>query len=465
MLDKSIKKLNKIVGLKKSDFNEMVHTKQVQLRKPRLIPVYKLGDEMALTSVLLSSVKLIKEFREALLGEAKMQKGGKLYLYTEVVFADEPKSRFDGLLLVVKAGVIKDAAIVEVKNGRDILEAEQIERYQDIARRYSIPRFITISNEFVSDSSQSPVKVKKLKSVERYHLSWSYLLTIAHVLLFKNDTNIEDPDQVAIMREVVNYLEWDKSGVFGVNQMKAGWGQVVDKITANASLKHGDADVIEAVTSWQQEERDMALILSRDLGVLVSSGFKKYKGRLDERIKDDRKYLVENKALSSVMRVKGAVSDIDLDIIFDKRTVEMSVSLKPPLDKTLRGQLGWLKRQLGVCEKKEEELVGKMTKELYVDILLKSSRSNERCLAKDLDAMLDVLKGREIREFRLVYIKDFGKRFSSPKKFVDVIEAMLIDYYKGIVENLVKWEAPAPKISSGKQEATPSEDELESVLD
>ena len=197
----------------------------------------------------------------------------------------------------------------------------------------------------------------------------------------------------------------------------------------------------------------------------MSSGFKKYKGRLDERIKDDRKTLVENKALSSVMRVKGAVSDIDLDVIFDKRTVEMSVSLKPPLDKTLRGQLGWLKRQLGACEKKEEELVGKMTKELYVDILLKNSRSNERCLAKDLDAMLDVLKGREIREFRLVYIKDFGKRFSSPKKFVDVIEAMLIDYYKGIVENLVKWEAPAPKISSGKQEATPSEDELESVLD
>ena len=198
---------------------------------------------------------------------------------------------------------------------------------------------------------------------------------------------------------------------------------------------------------------------------MVSSGLKKYKGKLDERIKDDCKALVENKALSSVMRVKGAVSDIDLDVSFEKRTVEMSVSLKPPLDKTLRGQLGWLKRQLGICEKKEEDLVSKMSNEIYVDILLKKSRSNERCLAKDLDAIIDVLKGREIREFRLVYIKDFGKKFSSPKKFVDVIEAMLIDYYKGIVENLVKWEAPAPKISSGQQDIPPNEDELESVLD
>ena len=32
------------------------------------------------------------------------------------------------------------------------------------------------------------------------------------------------------MREVVDYLEYDKSGVFGLNQMKAGWSEVIEKI-------------------------------------------------------------------------------------------------------------------------------------------------------------------------------------------------------------------------------------------
>ena len=132
------KKLSKIVGLKKSDFNALIQSGEISLSKPRLIPIHKLGDEMALTSVLLSSMKLIKEFRQHILSEAKMIKGGAFYVYTEVSFKEFPNSRIDGLILVVKGGVIKDAAILEVKNGRSELEQEQLERYQSIAKQYAI---------------------------------------------------------------------------------------------------------------------------------------------------------------------------------------------------------------------------------------------------------------------------------------------------------------------------------------
>ncbi len=37
--------------------------------------------------------------------------------------------------------------------------------------------------------------VKPDRNVSLLHFPWSYLLTIAHVLLFKNDNNIEDEDQ------------------------------------------------------------------------------------------------------------------------------------------------------------------------------------------------------------------------------------------------------------------------------
>jgi len=46
----------------------------------------------------------------------------------------------------------------------------------------------------------------------------------------------------------------------------------------------------------------------------------------------------------------------------------------------------------------------------------------------------------------LVYVLDFGARFSSPTKFVELSQAMLKDFYSGIVQHLVRWEPRAPKM-------------------
>lgn len=295
------KKLTKIVGLKKEDFDDFILSGDLKLREARLIPFFKPGDEMALTSVILSSIRLIKEFRNKIFSDSKMIGGGQIYVFTEVTFSQFPESRVDGLLIIVKSGIIKDAAIYEMKNGKDVLDKEQIERYQKIAQFYLIPKLATISNQFVSEPTQCPVIIKSIKSVDVFHFSWSYLLTIAHVLLFKNDTNIEDEDQVEIMREVVNYLEYDKSGVSGLTQMKAGWSEIIEKINAGATIKNNDSCVCDAVISWQQEEKDMALILSRHLGVLVNSGEIKYKNNLKARLEDDIKSLIDQKQLVSIL--------------------------------------------------------------------------------------------------------------------------------------------------------------------
>jgi hypothetical protein len=457
MANLSQKKVGKLIGLKKSDFNDLIKAKEITLRKPRLIPIYKFGDELALTSVLLSSLRLIKEFRQKLFSESKMQIGGSIFVYTEIEFKDFPESRVDGLILVVKAGTIRDAAIIEVKNGKNELDKDQLERYQKIAKNYSIPKFLTISNQFVSDSTQSPVNLKSIRGLDLYHFSWSYLLTIAHVLLFNNDDNITDEDQIEIMREVVSYLEWDKSGVFGNNQMSQGWVDTVEKVNSGANLKISDKNVFDTVLSWQQEEQDMALILSRVLGVLVSSGQIKHKGKLDERLKSDCKTLVNDKELHSTLKVKDAISDIKVISKFEKRTVEMIISLKPPADKTYKGQLGWIKRQLDMCGKREKYLFEQISKELFIDVLIKKSPISERFSIFEFDKMTVDLKDKEIREFNIIYIKDFGKKFSSSRKFVEMIEDMLKCYYKGIIQFLTKWEPSAPKVIN-KQEQSGDDD-------
>ena len=76
---------------------------------------------MALTSIFLSTIKLVKEYRDSIFKEIKLNRSGKVYYYTEACFPElnEPehkKARIDGLIIVVVKGVIVDAAFFEMKN-------------------------------------------------------------------------------------------------------------------------------------------------------------------------------------------------------------------------------------------------------------------------------------------------------------------------------------------------------------
>ena len=445
------KKITKLLGLKKTEFDSFLCSGEISASKATLIPLQKPGDEMALASVILSALRLIKEFRKLVLSSAKMLSSGSIHVYTEVSFSQYPASRVDGMLFVVKGGVIKDAALFEMKNGNNELVQEQIDKYVNLAKTYDIPKLITVSNQFVSEPSQSPLNIRNTNSFSSYHFSWSYLLTMANILLFDNETNISDKDQIEIMKEVVQYLENKKSGVCGFNQMKPGWKSVVEKINSGTRLKITDADVEETVISWQQEEKDLALILSRKLGIYVGSGETRYKGKLRNRIEGDKKKLLTKKTLSSNLKIKGSVSDISISALFEKRIVALSVSLDVPRDKKLRGQIGWIKRQLENCKKKNEEGFARIENEIKIDILLKNTSKFNRMTIKGLYNIYDEIKDKEIKEFRVLYIKDFGKNFASRNKFVEVIEEMLVEYYKKIVQFLTKWEQPAPQIVDKKE--------------
>jgi hypothetical protein len=277
------KKFASLVGISKSEFDDFISNKTIQLRPARLIPMLKPGDEMALASVILSSIRVIKEFRNMILSDLKMMKGGQIFVYTEIIFPLFDDSRIDGLAIIVKGGIIKDAAIFEMKNETKELDFKQILKYIEIARKYEIPRLVTVSNQFVSEPTQFPLQIKSSKNVSLFHFSWSYILTLANILLFKNDINIEDKDQIEIMKEVVSYLEDYRSGVCGFNQMKPGWKGIVEKINSGTRIKLNDPDLNETVSSWQQEEKDMALILSNKLGSFVNSTNSKYKGNLKAR--------------------------------------------------------------------------------------------------------------------------------------------------------------------------------------
>jgi hypothetical protein len=103
--------------------------------------------------------------------------------------------------------------LLEVKTNRNDLDEKQISEYLNIAKEYGISKFLTISNQFVAFSIQSPTNIQPPKHVTLYHLSWTYILTIANILIADNETNIEDVDQLEVMKEIAVYFESKKSGI------------------------------------------------------------------------------------------------------------------------------------------------------------------------------------------------------------------------------------------------------------
>tara|TARA_Y100001954_G_C15776259_1_gene587188 strand:- start:401 stop:1771 length:1371 start_codon:yes stop_codon:yes gene_type:complete len=453
-----IKKLTKLVGLKKNDFDAFVQSGNIHLSPARLIPVLKVGDEMALTSIILSSLRLIKEFRDVFFSETQISRAGRIYYFTEAVFKDiDSESRIDGLIIVVVGGVIKDAAILEMKNKNNSVDAPQLQRYISLASKLKIKKIITISNQFVAHPSLSPVNVRVPKSISLLHFSWTYLQTIAHLLLFKNDTNIIDEDQIELMKEVLFYLENKVSGVVGYSQMKSGWNTVVENINSQKKLKMSDAFVEEAVVSWEEEERDMALMLSRELGVMVKSSIARNKAQLKDKLKRDIKSLVTKHKLESSLMIRGSVSDVGVIAEFDTRTIIMSVRTQPPLDRGVKARIGWIIRQIENFEKKNPELFNQISKELWIEGDVKFSSNNIRIKYSNIESLYDYTD-KDIYAFNILYIKDLGKGFSSPRKFVEKIEKMLLDYYQCVVQYLTKWSPPPPKIESKKTESVQDKD-------
>jgi len=439
------KEISNLVGLSMEQFDYFRSTNQIELQPARLIPQRTAkGDERALTSIFLSTIRLVKEYRNSLFKEFSIKKSGKIYYFTEAKFKDIDESRIDGLIIVVVKNKIIDAAFFEMKSKNEPLKIDQIEKYQKIAEKLNIPKLITISNDFVSDPKYSPIKIKANKKVELLHFSWTYLMTVAKLLLFDNDENIEDEDQVEIMREVLHYLEHKDSGTTGYTKMQDGWKDVVDKISNLIPLKRDDENVQQAVLSWYEEEKDMALLLSRKLGVLVKSP-----SRQDSAIKDGE-HLIKHNNVTSVLSVKNAVSKIKITAEFERKSVIMGITITPPQDKGSKARITWLTKQLENCSKKENAIFESIQKDICIDMDIKNARSDVRVGLKDLHTLFDESAGREIQGFNIVLIKNLKKNFGSSSGFISAIENMILEYYQGIVQHVSTWSKPTPKIIEGE---------------
>lgn len=262
----------------KTSFNDLHQVfkyatqEEFEAKRSRLFPNGNSDNEVATTSIFLSSLCAVKEYREELLSEIGVKKiknqNINLHAYTELenVSAEE---RPDGLLVVTSGKlnpIIEWACFIEVKVGNNPLEESQVDRYATFAREVGINNIITISNELVTCPLDSPIKLRK-RSFNLYHWSWAFL-KVSALRLVRADA-LGDSDHIFILQELRKFIDGHKKLNNYVNMGKE-WKDAVTKVHSHSVEQKVSIETLgHIVDSYIQEEKDVSLQLTAKSGIHI----------------------------------------------------------------------------------------------------------------------------------------------------------------------------------------------------
>ena len=215
------------------------------------------------------------------------------------------------------------------------VRAEQVSRYIDIGREHGFDAVLTISNQITASPDESPVSVearKGGKKVPLRHLSWWQVMTEARVHHIHR--GVSDPDQAWILGELIAYLDNERAGAGGFEDMGEKWVTVRDAARAG-TLRASDAGVRDVAARWEQFLMYLCMGLTQDLGREVTPIWPRNTiwprnmstaQRLDPRIR----LLADTGQLEASIKIPGAVGPLDVTVDLRTRQVTTAVQIDAP---------------------------------------------------------------------------------------------------------------------------------------
>jgi hypothetical protein len=315
----------------------------------RLIPTAGIRgqaeQESRATSALLAVLSAVPAFAQVFL-RVMEARSGRVRTFAEVRLKDsDGQVHIPDGAIVVERGKTRWSCLVEVKTDSATLEADQVLRYLEMARRHGFDGVLTISNQIVADPDALPYKVhgNKIGKLTVRHLSWWQVLTEA--VIQHRFRGIDDPDQAWILNELIRYLTDERSGASGFEGMGAGWVRLREA-ARNGTLRASDTETATMAARWEQLVQYLCLNLSQELGVVVTR-LRPRRKTSAERLEDAVRLLASEGVLHSSFRVPKAVGPIEIEADLKSRQLTTSVELEAPRDlKRPSARINWLLRQL-----------------------------------------------------------------------------------------------------------------------
>ncbi|MCY4642820.1 MAG: hypothetical protein OXC41_09045 [Gammaproteobacteria bacterium] len=414
--------------------------------RARLIPTFaEPRKEQRTVSVLLATLSAVPSFARQLLAccEVRMGKTSELHSYTEVEFASpdtDRKDRPDGILRLLTRKT-QWSALIEAKIDKVEIDEEQIQRYAVIARNHGIDAVITISNQLVPLPNHLPYAVPRRFSqrVKFFHISWISVLTQA-LLVLRDQRELSD-EQAFILEEMTHYLEHPGSGVKRFDQMNSEWRSLCLGVRQDEPFRRSSPEIENTVTSWDQEVRDLCLMLSRRMDESVEIRIsRKHQADPELRFKDTCDSLCESQELRCAFIVPNAASDIEITVNLERRTVACSMWLSAPgHKKRASAKINWLVRQLRNVADKDVILRVYWGRRGTTQATMSEIREDATCLEIGSQGALP-------SGFELIMIRSLGGRFTGRRTFIEDLENLVPEFYDQIGQNLRPWTPPPPSI-------------------
>ncbi|MEL6415098.1 MAG: hypothetical protein AAFQ15_09195 [Pseudomonadota bacterium] len=425
-----------------------------QGEEARLFPVLATTSKEGRTaSIVLSCLALVAPFAEGLLASVNQRVGKRsnVSCYTEIVFKGQrsaPKDRPDGLISIT-SGSKSWRALVEAKVANAVIDADQVEKYRQLAKEHSCDCVITISNQFATRPDHHPdMDVRKSRSkIPVYHWSWMHVLTQCDLLL--SNAAIADREQTLLLSELRRFLSHESAGVRGFDRMPPEWTTLNKLVSSGGKIPVRSADAEAVIDAWHQETRDLSLILSRQTETVVKERLsRKHATNPVERRKDELANLRDNQTLSCELDIENAASPIQVTANLARRTVEVGMRMAAPGDKvSSKARLNWLLRQIK----------GEFDEELQIRANWPGrsdpTQSSFAALVEDPSLIENGKSGLTLTAFDVFFCRQMGARFAQLSNFISDLEDVVPEFYRAVGQNLSAWQQRPPRIREEKSEA------------
>jgi len=416
----------------------------------RLIPALGIRgqeeQEKRATSTLLAVMRAVPDFGKSLVAELGAPRG-RISTYTEVQLQDaEGKTSIPDGAIIVEWGKKHWRALLEVKTGAAELTEEQVSRYVDLARTEGFDAVVTISNEITASTRESPVKVhgSKLKKVDLLHLSWWRVITEAVVR--HRHRGVSDSDQAFILGELIAYLDDERSGAGGFQDMGQQWVSVREA-ARNQTLR-ADAEARAVAERWEQFIDYLCLLFGQDLGREVDP-VRSRKHSRNERLEALVQELVLSGKLIASFRVPRAIAPVAIEADLRSRRVATSVRVPAPQEGQPRGRIGWILRQLTEAPADLRVQTSFAYTSETTACLLPEARDNPKLLLSRANPK------REPRSFELTLSREMGKKRGRGRgSFIGDTREHGVEFYRQVVQDLKPWRARPLKYPDESQETS-----------
>ncbi|PHZ86153.1 hypothetical protein CRD36_05640 [Paremcibacter congregatus] len=338
--------------------------------------------------------------------------------------------------------------MIEAKIGNSTLNEEQICRYLELAKIHNFDAVVTISNQFAVLATHHPIKVSKklTRRVDLFHWSWTYLRTQADYQL-RVEENI-DAEQKYILEEMVRYFDHKSSGVQSFDSMNKEWRNVCLKVKNKERLLKTTDEILNTVSAWHQEQRDLSLMLTRELGAPVNIKLSRaHKSDSEARLKDDSAFLCEKETLICQLHIPDAASVLTIDASLANRTISCSMEVLAPGDKkTTKARVNWLVRQFAKIEPGAIRVGAKWPGGSQITwSYLENLRDDPSTIQTENPNLVP-------HRFIVQTVLDMAGKFSGQRTFIEGLEKTVAEFYHSVGENLTEWVPPAPKFENARVE-------------